>query len=179
MRFLLASGREVWVDQNKTNQCDGGEDAGLTGPHTEETMGETLSVGLHDLLLCLGTLSSSGAGRCRLQLNPSGSRHDRPLLSERQIGSLSISSSQQVSNPFFLPSLQQTPDRPGGHFEINKSSPFLIPAHLLIHHQRCLFQTPCWSSSGQRPISTARGGSPFWVFTMDLLTILHTAGEHH
>jgi hypothetical protein len=135
------------VDKNKTNQCDGREDAGLTGPHTEETMGETLKASLHDLLLCLGTLSSSGEGRCRFQLNPSGSLLEGPLFPERHLGSSSISSSQQVSNPFFSSQPAADPGpcwcRQAGHFGINKSSPFLIPPHLLIHLQRCLFQTPC------------------------------------
>jgi hypothetical protein len=65
-----------------------------------------------------------------------------------------------------------------GHFGINKSGPFLIPPPL-IHFKRCLFQTPCWRSSGHLPVSTAREGLPFWFSRMDLLTILHTAGEHH
>ncbi len=114
------------MDKNKTNQGDGREDVGLSGPDMEETMGETPKVSLHDLLLCLGPLSSSGEGNYQFQLNPSGSLLDGPVLSERHLGSPSISSSQQVSNPFFLPGLQQA-----GHFGINESSPFSIPPHLL------------------------------------------------
>ena len=147
MRFLLAWGREVWVDKNKTNQCDGREDAGLTGPHTEETMGETLRVSLHDLLLCLGTLSSSGEGRCRFQLNPSGSLLEGPLFPERHLGSSSISSSQQVSNPFFSSQPAADPGprwcRAGRSFWNQQIQSLSYSATPLIHLQRCLFQTPC------------------------------------
>jgi hypothetical protein len=162
------------VDKSKTNQCDGREDVGLTGPDVEEIMGETLKVSLHDLLLCLGTLSSSGEGRCRFQLSPSDSLLDGPALSERHLGSPSISSSQQVSNPFS--SSQPAASRSFWNQNIQCLS---YSATLLIHLQRCLFRTPCWRSSGQQPISTARGGFPFWFFTVDRLTILHPAGGHH
>ena len=162
------------MDKNKTNQGDGREDDRLSGPDMEEIMGETPKVSLHDLLLCLGTLSSSGEGRYRFQLNPSGSRLDGPVLSERHLGSPSISSSQQVSNPFF-----SSHPAAGRLFWNQRIQSLFYSATPLIHFQRSLFQTPCWRSSGQLPISTARGGFPFWFFTMDFLTILHTAGEHH
>lgn len=151
------------MDKNKTNQGDGREDVGLSGPDMEETMGETPKVSLHDLLLCLGPLSSSGEGNYQFQLNPSGSLLDGPVLSERHLGSPSISSSQQVSNPFFLPSLQQA-----GHFGINESSPFFIPPHLLSTSNGVYFKPP----AGGRPASTpyqplgegSLSGSLRWIF---------------
>jgi len=162
------------LDKNKTNQCDGKEDVGLTGPDMEEIMGETPKVSLRDLLLCLGTLSSSGEGRYRFHLNPLGSLLDGPVLSEGHSGSPSISSSQQVSNPF-----SSSQPAAGRSFWNQRIQSLFYSATPLIHFQLCLFQTPCWRSSGQLPISTARGGFPFWFFTMDFLTLLHTAGEHH
>ena len=89
------------MDKNKTNQCEAREDAGLAGPDMEEIMGETLKLSLHDLLLCLGILSSSGEEKCQFRGDPSGSLYDGPVLSKRHLGPPSISSSQQVSNPFF------------------------------------------------------------------------------
>ena len=143
------------MDKNKTNQCDAAEDAGLTGPDMEEIMGKTLLVSLYDLLLCLGIPSSSEEGSYRFQVNPSGSLLGGPALSERHSGSPSISSSQQVSNPFFLPSLKQALNRSGpgqaphrigteqaGHFGINESSPFLISPHLLSTSTGVYFKPP-------------------------------------
>jgi hypothetical protein len=132
------------VDKYETNQCDRKEDVARSGPDMEETMGETPKASLSDLLLCLGPLSSSGERRHRFQLNPSDSLLEGPILSEKYLGSPSISSSQQISNPFFLPSLQQAPHRAGAaqapyrhgagqaaYFRINESRFFFIPSHLL------------------------------------------------
>ena len=154
------------MDKNKTNQGDGREDVGLSGPDMEETMGETPKVSLHDLLLCLGPLSSSSGERnYRFQLNPSGSLLDRPVLSERHLGSPSISSSQQVSNPFFSsePGASPVPCwcRAVRSFWNQQIRPFPYSATPLIHFQRCLFQTPCWRSSGQLPYQPLGEGSLF------------------
>jgi len=53
------------VCENETNRFDGGQDAGLLGSDTEETMGETPKVSLRNLLLCIGALSSYGMKRHR------------------------------------------------------------------------------------------------------------------
>ena len=169
------------MDKNKTNQCDGSEDVGPTGPDMEEIMGKTLRVSLHDLLLCLGTLSSSEDGRCRSQLNPSASLLDDPVLSERHLGSPAISSPLQLSNPFFLHTMQQAlyragsgqaPHRNGarhaGHFGINKSSPFLVPPHLLSTYNGVYFKPPAESLSASCPYQPlgkdSISGSLRWIF---------------
>lgn len=160
------------MDKNKTNQGDGREDVGLSGPDMEETMGETPKVSLHDLLLCLGPLSSSGEGNYKFQLNPSGSLLDGPVLSERHLGSPSISSSQQVSNPFFLPSPQQAPYRAGagqaGHSGINESSPFFIPPHLLSTSNGVYFKPPAGGRPASHPYQplgdSSLSGSLRWIF---------------
>ena len=160
------------MDKNKTNQCDAAEDAGLTGPDMEEIMGKTLPVSLYDLLLCLGIPSSSEEGSYRFQVNPSGSLLGCPALSERHSGSPSISSSQQVSNPFFLPSLKQALNRSGpgqaGHFGINESSPFLISPHLLSTSTGVYFKPPaggCLASYPYQPLGEGSlSGSLRWIF---------------
>ena len=192
LRFLLPWGREVKVDKNRTNQYDGRPDVGPTGPDLEEIMGKTLRVILHDLLLCLGTLSSSEDGRCRLQLNSPASLLDDPVFSERQLGSPSISSPLQLSNPFFssrhatgsvLPFRRARPVPyrcgAGRSFWNQQIQSVSYSATPLLYLQRRLFQTPCSKWFGQLPLSTARSGFPFWFVTTDHLTTLHTAGEHH
>ena len=160
------------MDKNKANQCDGRQDVGPTGPNMEEIMGKTLRVSLHDLLLCLGTFSSSEDGRCRFQLNPPASLLDDPVLSERHLGSPSISSPLRLSNPFFLRTMQQALYRidmgQTAHFGINKPSPFLFPPHLLSTHNSVYFKPPAESRSASDPYQPlgkdSLSGSFRWIF---------------